>query len=286
VFIFIRTANIRFLQNLLIVLWVFFSKFAHFCTCFRTFAIYFYFFLFMLKTRGIILRTIKYGETSVITDIFTEEKGLRTFIAGSVRTARTRMPFGLFQPMRIVELVSYFRESAQGPNRLKEIRPDQVFSTIPFDVKRGSVALFMAEICRKCIQNADEQRELFQYLCDTLTFLDTTPHPVANIHLHFLMQLSACLGFFPIPDESRTNVFLDFQEGSYIDAPPLHSHYLGSVQTAQLVYLWKMPLEFCHEIKLDPGERKNLLEKLLHLYRLHIPGFGEVHTTQVLETVF
>lgn len=240
----------------------------------------------MLKTRGIVLRTTKYGETSVIADIFTEEKGLRTFIAGNVRAAKTRMPFGLFQPMRIVEFVSYYRESAQGIHRLKEMRPAQVFTGIPFDIKRGAIALFMAEVCRKCIQNEDEQREIFDFLCHTLSHIDSTPHPLANIHLHFLVHFSELLGFFPIPDEDSTGCFLDLREGIYTPSVPSHSHYLSPVHAAQLTEIWQVPLEHCHETRIELPDRKNLLEKLLDLYRLHIPGFGEIHTMQVLESVF
>ena len=69
----------------------------------------------MLKTKGIVFRTVKYGETSVITDIFTEEKGLHTFIGGGVRSAKARMPYSLFQPMMVVELVAYYKDD---PNRM------------------------------------------------------------------------------------------------------------------------------------------------------------------------
>ncbi|MCY7330621.1 MAG: recombination protein O N-terminal domain-containing protein, partial [Saprospiraceae bacterium] len=96
----------------------------------------------ILKTRGIVFRTVKYGETSVIADIFTEEKGLHTFIGGSVRTARARMSFSLFQPMTVVDAVAYFRDEPNALNRLKELRADQVFRAIPFDIRRGAIALF------------------------------------------------------------------------------------------------------------------------------------------------
>ena len=108
----------------------------------------------LLETIGIVFRTVKYGETSVIADIFTEEKGLHTFIGGGVRSARARMPFNLFQPMMVVDLVAYYRDDPNAMNRLKELRAGEVWQAIPFDIRRGAVALFMAEICRKSIQSA------------------------------------------------------------------------------------------------------------------------------------
>lgn len=240
----------------------------------------------LLKTRGIIFRTVKYGETSVIADIFTEEKGLHTFIAGSVRTAKARMPYSLFQPMMAVDMVSYFREDAGALNRLKELRAAEVWSTIPFDIRHGAVALFMAEVCRKSIQEAEENRELFDFLLETLRWLDSTPHPIANIHLHFLLQLSGFLGFQPQTDFPEDGeLFFDLKEGTFHSTPPMQPLYLEPEQTAQLVALLHTPLEHCHEVTLDRVERKSLLQNLLQFYQFHVPGFSEIHTPEVLEMV-
>lgn len=251
----------------------------------------------LLKTRGIVFRTIKYGETSVIADIFTEEKGLHTFIGGGVRAAKARMPYSLFQPMTVVDLVSYFREGAGGMNRLKELRAAEVFQAVPFEVRRGAVALFMAEICRKSIHEAEENPELFEFLLDHLRWLDTTPHPIANVHLHFLLGLSAHLGFQPhleteedLSAEALVEaeaLFFDLKEGTFsVAAPSNHALYLHLAETRHLLHLLQVPLEECHTVPLDRAERKSLLSSLLQFYQLHVTGFSEINTPDVLELVF
>ncbi len=240
----------------------------------------------LLKTRGIVFRTVKYGETSVIADIFTEEKGLHTFIGGNVRTAKARMSFSLFQPMTVVDAVAYFRDDPNALNRLKELRADEVFQGIPFDIRRGAVALFMAEICRKSIQESEENRELFHFLLDNLRWLDTTPHPIANLHLHFLLSLSGYLGFQPqtelaIGQES----FFDLKEGVFLPVPPPHLFYLEPVQTQQILDLLEIPLDQCHTVVLARPERKALLQRLLQFYHLHVTGFTDINTPDVLEMV-
>jgi DNA repair protein RecO (recombination protein O) len=240
----------------------------------------------LLSTRGIVFRTVKYGETSVIADIFTEEKGLHTFIAGGVRTAKARMPYSLFQPMTAVDMVSYFREDANALNRLKELRAAELWSQIPFDIRRGAVVLFMAEICRKSIQEAEENRDLFKFLLDNLRWLDSTPHPIANLHLHFLLAFSGFLGFQPQAEMAEGNeLFFDLKEGVFHPVPPLQTLYLEPEQTAQLLTLLHLPLERCHEIPLSRQQRKALLQQLLQFYQLHVPGFSEVNTPEILEMV-
>lgn len=178
----------------------------------------------MLKTKGIVFRTVKYGETSVITDIFTEEKGLHTFIGGGVRSAKARMPYSLFQPMMVVELVAYYKDDPNAMNRLKELRTAEIWQAIPFDIKKGSVALFMAEICRKSIQEVEENRDLFHFLLETLRWLDASPHPIANVHLYFMLGLSAYLGFLPQIDfEASEERFFDLKEGILARSPAAHT---------------------------------------------------------------
>ncbi|MFN0037571.1 MAG: DNA repair protein RecO [Saprospiraceae bacterium] len=238
----------------------------------------------LIKTRGIVFRTVKYGETSVIADIFTEEKGLCSFIGGGVRTAKARMPFNLFQPMMVVDLVAYYREGA-GANRLKELRAAEVWSVIPFDIRHGAVALFMAEVCRKSIHEEEEHTELFDFLLGHLRWLDATPHPIANLHLHFLLGLAGFLGFQPQDPETPGELFFDLKDGMFSPVPPPHTLILEPEQTRQMLAILEIPLERAHEIALSRPERKALLNQLLLFYQLHLPNFKEVHTPEVLEMV-
>ncbi len=48
--------------------------------------------------------------------------------------------------------------------RLKEVRPAHVYTRIPFDVYRGTVGLFMLEVTRNSIKEAEENPALFSFL--------------------------------------------------------------------------------------------------------------------------
>jgi DNA repair protein RecO (recombination protein O) len=241
----------------------------------------------LLETVGIVFRTVKYGETSVISDIFTQEKGLHTFIGGGVRSAKARMPFSLFQPMMVVDLVAYYREGPNAMNRLKELRASEIWQKIPFDLKRGAVALFMAEICRKSIQETEENQALFDFLLENLRWLDSTTQPIANLHLHFLLGLSGFLGFQPqLEDQNSGELFLDLKEGIFTPVPPAHRQYLDPEATQQMLELLALPVQSCHELPLSRSERKLLLNKLLMFYELHVPGFSGVNTPEILELIW
>ena len=61
------------------------------------------------KTKGIVLRTIAYGETSVIAAVYTELFGLQSYIVKGVRQAtKNRQAKTLyFQPGAILEMEVY-----------------------------------------------------------------------------------------------------------------------------------------------------------------------------------
>jgi DNA repair protein RecO (recombination protein O) len=239
----------------------------------------------LLSSRGIVFRTVKYGETSVIADIFTEEKGLQTFIGGSVRTAKSRMPFNLFQPMSVVELVASYRSDGQRLHRLKEVRAAEIFTAIPFEIRRGAVALFMAEISRKCIHDHESNPALFDFLLDYLRLLDRTPHPIANLHLHFLLHLSGFLGFQP-EHEQEEAVYFDLKEGVFVEFAPAHPYFLDPEDAGWVSRLLACEAETCHELPIPRATRKRVQQRLLQFYQFHVPGFDGLNTPDVLDLVF
>jgi DNA repair protein RecO (recombination protein O) len=238
----------------------------------------------LIKTRGIVLRATKYSETSIISDIYTEERGLRSYIAGGVRSPKAKLKAGLLQVMSLVDMVVYERHE-KSLNRIKELRAAHTYQSIPFDVRKGAVGLFLAEIARKAMREPEENRALFAFLFNAFSFLDETKQPIANIHLHFLLNLSAFLGFLPGGRWEKETPFFDLQEGAFVYQAPNHAYYLNESESELLFKLLECPLEDCHGIAMSRAQRKALLLHLLDYYRYHIESFPEIHAHLVLEEV-
>ncbi len=238
----------------------------------------------IIKTRGIVLRARKYSETSVIADIFTETKGLRSYIVSGVRAQNPKIGAALLQIMTPLEMVAYHRED-RDLTRLKEVKALHPFHSIPFDVRKGAVGMFMTEVARKTIQGHEENPALFRFLLDTFVFLDETTQSAANLHLHFMVSLSGHLGFLPGGTYSDTTPYFDMKDGLFSDVQPAHGHWLPPPYSKYLGLLLSLPMEKCHEMALNRDERKHLLGELLNYYRLHIENFPEIHAHQVLEEV-
>ncbi len=139
------------------------------------------------KTRGIVLRTVKYGETSLIVTIFTELFGVQSYIVNGVRTS-TKKGTGkanLFQPTAILDLVIYHNE-LKHLNRIKEFKWHYLYKHIFSDVPKNAVALFMIELVTKCLKQPEPNPELFEFCEDAFIHLDESSGSVmANFPLFF-----------------------------------------------------------------------------------------------------
>lgn len=148
-------------------------------------------------TKGVVLRTVKYGETSVIVTIFTELFGIQSYLVNGVRTS-SRKGSGkasLFQPASILDMVVYHNELKQL-QRIKEFRWSFLYQHTLSDVRKSAVALFMVELLTKCLKQPEANPDLFHFAEDAFIHLDKASAAVtANFPLFFALHLPVFFGF-------------------------------------------------------------------------------------------
>ena len=239
----------------------------------------------LVKTKGVILRSVKYSETSLILDIFTREAGLKTYIISGVRKKNARTSAGTVQPMNIVDLVVYDSRRSKI-NRIKEVKLAYLYKQIPFDIKKSSVALFMVEILGKSIKEKEANTEFYDFVENSLIFLDQTARNIANFHLVFLVKASKFLGFYPKDNYGAGNLHFDKREGVFVANIPEHDEYLDENKSKILHQIINTDLEFCDGLSLTRHDRNELLESLIKYYKIHLTDFGKIRTLDVFKSVF
>jgi DNA repair protein RecO (recombination protein O) len=240
------------------------------------------------KTKGIVLRVVKYGETSLIVTILTELFGVQSYIVSGVRTSTKRGSgkANLFQPTAILDLVIYHNE-LKHLNRIKEFKWHYLYQHILSDVPKNSVALFMIELLSKCLKQPEANPELFEFVEDSFIHLDKSEGTVtANFPLFFALHLPAFFGFRISDDHSDETPLLDLQEGTYVAERPDHLHILEGKQAEVTSELLKtmQPAEL-GQVGLNHDFRRQLLLAYETYYRLHIQDFGTLKTLPVVSEV-
>lgn len=240
------------------------------------------------KTKGIVLRTVKYGETSVIVTMFTELFGLQSYLVNGIRTSAKKSAgkAALFQPAALLDMVVYHNE-LKHLNRISEFKWAHVYTSVLSDIAKNAVALFMVELLSKTLKAPEEHPELFHFTEDCLLELDSrTGTAVANLPLFFALHLSHFLGFRMTDNYSGEYCFLDLAEGCFVNEQPHHPHYLENQQafiTSQLLKA-QQPADLA-EIKLNHDFRRRLLFVYETFYALHVQDFGTMKSLPVLREI-
>jgi DNA repair protein RecO (recombination protein O) len=242
----------------------------------------------VFKTKGIVLRTVKYGETSIIAAVFTELFGLQSYLLNGVRASTKKGPgkASLFQPGAMLDMIVYHNE-LKNLQRVKEFRWAFLYRHVLSDVLKNSVALFMVELLSKTIKQPEQNTDLFYFTEDAFIHLDESePAAVANFPLFFALHLATLLGFRLSDDYSAATSFLDLQEGEFAPEQPLHPYFLAdhySYTTSQLLKT-RQPHEL-NAIQLNQETRRILMNAYQQFYALHIHDFGTMKTLPVLQEV-
>ena len=240
------------------------------------------------KTRGIVLRTVKYGDTSLIVHIYTELFGIQSYIVNGVRVSSKKghAKAIYFQPGAILELIVYHND-LKNIQRIREFRWGIVYNELFTDVVKNSVVQYIIELLQKTIRQPEANPDLFHFIEDALLFLDTAQDSiVANYPLYFSIHLPSFFGFQVSDSYTEARNILELQEGEFSYERPIHRHYLEG----ELSYYTSQLLKAIHpshlvNIRMNKDNRRQLLLAYQDYYALHIQDFGTMKTLPVLQAV-
>jgi DNA repair protein RecO (recombination protein O) len=239
------------------------------------------------KTKGIVLRAIKYGETSLVVTIFTELFGVQTYMVNGVRTSKkAAAKANYFQPAAILDMVVYHNEN-KPMHRIKEFSWGYLYDTLLTDVIKNSVASFMVELLQKCLKQPEPNPDLFSFCEEALLELDKCSTKItANFPLFFALHLTHFFGFRMADNYNPEDSYLDLQEGNFTNQQPAHPYFIDAEKAALTSQLLKVmqPYEL-EDFNLNHVTRRQLLLHYQDYYGLHIPDFGQMKTLMVLHEV-
>jgi DNA repair protein RecO (recombination protein O) len=236
------------------------------------------------KTRGIVLKTTDYGETSVIVQVFTEKLGLQSYIINGVKKPKAKISRNMLQPLHLLDMVVYHK-AAGNVQRVAELKTSPVLLTIPYDVIKSSMALFLNEVLYKSIRQQTADENLFDFVFSAIEWLDHQTVGLANFHLLFLIQLTRYLGFYPDRYQANEADYFDLKNGVFMKYKPDSVLYLSPPHTQNFSRLLQCNFENLAMLKLTNDERRYLIAKLLEYYALHIESFGNINSHEILEEV-
>jgi DNA repair protein RecO (recombination protein O) len=234
------------------------------------------------KTEGIVLKTTKYSESSIISKVFTKKFGLLSFIIQGIRSSKNKQKGNLFQPLNILNVEVYLKEQ-RNLNRIKEYHINYIYKNLHLDFAKQSVALFCIELVSKCIKEHEVNERLYDYLSLFLIELDQETQTIENKPLFFMLETASILGFEPSLHNILNGVFFNLESGRFEDRIS-SVNMLDKDETAVLKKMMAMYYDK-GDLKLTNLERKLLLDKLLLYFRYHVNDFSELKSPNILSEI-
>lgn len=238
----------------------------------------------IVKTKGIVLHTIKYGESGIICKIFTEENGLLSFIINGVRSSKGKEKAGLYQPMQLMEIVYQYQEN-KNLLYLKESRAAVTYQQIPFKFERAGYGLFILEVLNKTIKEEREPNyDKFNMIWDCLVYLDQAAKIHPSFHLSFMMKYITFMGYELDVEEEK--VFFDLQSGHSTNEQPAHIFYITGDEKKAWAFLKNEAYSKEPDILLNRERRLAILRHLEYFYQYHISNFTALNSPEVLSELY
>lgn len=243
----------------------------------------------IVKTKAIVLTSIKFGDADLIVKCYTEE-GLKTYLIKRIFKSKGKRPgnaskkinIAYFQPLSQLNLTANHNNKG-NLNSIREVGISYLYQSVATDILKQSVALFLAEVLSFTLKEEEKNEMLFQYLETSLIWLDNHSN-TANFHLLFLLQLSKYLGFYPEVKEPDQRYF-DLAEGIFTNNKPL-TDYVSGDKLILYKSIFGINFDTIEQLQLNAKTRIILLEILLNYYKLHVPGFKTPKSLNVLKDVF
>ncbi|MBI2272001.1 MAG: DNA repair protein RecO [Bacteroidetes bacterium] len=231
--------------------------------------------------KGIVLRTIKYTDNSLIVNTYTDQFGLQNYIVRGVHSRTSKVKVNYFQGLMVLEMI-VTKTGKPRLERINEVTGARSL-TLEFDQTKNVIALFLNELLYKTIHEVESNPKLFGFLINVFEILGLKENGCANFHLAFMLKYTKYLGFYPTENYSVENTFFDLVEGRFLSEVPHHIHFVDETLSRHIYELMNIKFECCEKVQITNAERKRLISILLDYYKLHNALSSELTSHLILE---
>lgn len=221
----------------------------------------------------------------MVVHMLTDVGGRQSFIVQGVRSSRGRgSKAALFQPLFALEFEGLSPTRGEL-HKFREVRSGITLRRTPFDIRRSTIALFIAEVLYRLVKESAPNEELFEMVWRSIEALDTMEEGVSNFHLWFLVQLSPLLGFTPM-GEYRDGHYFDKVEGCFVSMIPPHGAVMESGHSSLLYQFLNADAQQSAAIALNGERRGAFLEAVISYYNYHLDLINTVQSINILREIF
>ena len=239
----------------------------------------------IIQTEALVLRVIKHADNRMIVEMFTRSHGRVSFAVPRSTSPKARLKRQYFIPLTLLSVV-YDQRTGASLQHLREAAPLHPYMSIPMNPAKLGIALFISEFLTHALKGEEGNEMLFDYIADSLMWLDNCTGVFANFHIVFMLKLTQFLGFSPNLADYTPHCFFDLRGACFCASVPIHPQYLKPEEAVVILSLMRLSYATMHLFRMSRTERQRLIEVIEQFYRLHLPNFPELRSPDVLGELY
>ena len=237
------------------------------------------------QTKGIVLHRLKYSDSSIIANIYTEKFGKQAYIVYKSKSKNSKTRTNLLQPFYILDMQVYHKETG-NLQKIKEFSLDSHLNSIPFDIKKNTISLFLSEVLYKVLKENEPDELLFSFLENSISILDLSENGISNFHVLFLLKLCRFLGIEPENNYSEVKQVFDMKAGKFIMGRPAHPYFFSQKLSQNFASLFSISLNEASKLQINKQTTTELLYKMLEYYKIHLDNPKKINSLAIFKEVF
>ena len=254
----------------------------------------------IVSTDAIVLRSMKYGETSKIVTLYSKKFGKIKVIAKGARSAKSRFGASL-EPMMHSSIILYKKEQ-RDLHVLSKSELSKPFFKFGGNGDRLAVGLALVELVNLVMHDEEENLPMFALLVEALGAVDRASQNLLNIFFSFELRLLEIFGYglnlhdcmrcgrSVVESKNPDGVFLLLASGSVMCSACHSSLNAGGIKVSKgivqsLFQMQSLPMDSIDELSLASPKDDEILALLQAYLTYHIAGVRTLRSLSLFTNV-
>lgn len=230
----------------------------------------------VVKTKGIVIKSIKYGDNSAIVNIFTRQFGLMGFMVRGVYGKKASIKTSHLMPLNLLDLV-FENHAKKNLQSIKEIHVIDSFYSMDFTLAKQAMFAIHNELLQQLLKENQQNELLFDYLEN-----DLLPHLKEEPHFwqlpYDMLSILHHYGCLPNSDTYKEGHYLDIKNGVFTSNnmnPRIENNLEVSKIIVELINKGMMHLVKSSQL------RNQTIDCLMEYFRLHVNEHFQLKSREV-----
>ncbi|MFQ5797813.1 MAG: DNA repair protein RecO [Bacteroidota bacterium] len=253
----------------------------------------------IVKSDAVVLKSMKYRETSKIVTLYTRRYGKLRVVAKGARQPKSKFG-GSLESMTHITAIFYRRENREL-HTLSQAEIRSGYFRIHSNLEKLSIGLAIVDLVSACFHDEEENESAFRLLAQTLQLLDVANENTRNVLFAFEARLVSLLGFQPnfkscavcrgqlSLDGGKREVIFDLARGGLLCArcekDGTRKVKMSRAACRALEVFLNGPLDAVTQLTLTRTLEKEVNEVLSSFFRYHVGGVKLFRSEEMLSRI-